>query len=132
MASAALEGTGKWPDNKGKDSADPNFLVSGAGSAEANGVYVRDGDYTGAPLYKNGVSCSFSGFGVGHLGALPAAPAATSDSGGPPAVVRRASFCVGRCVCVADITCVPLQMTLPCLTPCVFLEISKIDSAGIL
>jgi hypothetical protein len=37
--------------NTGGEAA-PGFLVQGAGSQEANGTYFRDGEYSGAPLYK--------------------------------------------------------------------------------
>ena len=30
------------------------YRVEGAGSAEANGLYVREGEYAGAPLFKKG------------------------------------------------------------------------------
>ena len=30
------------------------YRVEGAGSAEVDGLYVRDGEYGGAPLFKKG------------------------------------------------------------------------------
>jgi len=39
---------GAWP----LDVAPYGYRVEGAGSAEADGLYVRDGEYGGAPLFK--------------------------------------------------------------------------------
>ena len=37
-----------------KSGAKHGYYVNGAGSKEVNGFYERDGEYGGAPLFKNG------------------------------------------------------------------------------
>ena len=50
----ATEPAAAQPQAKAAQPATSGFTVSGAGSSEVNGFYERDGEYGGAPLYKNG------------------------------------------------------------------------------